>query len=214
MRSVFVKGLLMRRLRVFPFALAAMLAACSDSGGPNTGGVRPPGDLSIIRLTPGHAAIWNPVDSFYAVKGQDRELRIYFTAEDGVSRGEEYVRLRVDAASLLTMPDGTPIQVGDSVLITLRVPDPDLVQFQFEPSGLKFDPSVPAQLKIEYGEANPDYNDDGHEDGQDAAIKQQLAVWRQEQAGQSYLKVNTVNVTELDECNADLAGFTRYAIAY
>jgi hypothetical protein len=204
----------MRRARALAFALAALLAACSDSGGPNTGGVRPPGDLAIIKLAPGHAAIWNPVDSFYAVKGQDRELRIYFTDENGVSRGEEYVRLRVDAASLLTMPNGTPIQVGDSVLITVRVPDPDLVEFQFEPSGLKFDPAVPAQLKIEYNEANPDYNEDGHEDGTDAAIKQQLAVWRQEQTGQSYMKVNTVNVTELDECNSDLVGFTRYAIAY
>jgi len=214
MRSVFVKGFHMRRARVLPFALAAMLAACSDSGGPNTGGVKPPGDLAIIKLVPGHPAIWNPVDSFYAVKGQDRELRIYFTDNDGVSRGEDYVRLRVDAASLLTRPDGTPFQVGDSVLITVRVPDPDLVQFQFEPSGLKFDPAVPAQLKIEYNEANPDYNEDGHEDGTDVAIKQQLAVWRQEQAGQSYMKVNTVNVTELDECNSDLTGFTRYAIAY
>jgi hypothetical protein len=120
----------------------------------------------------------------------------------------------VDAASLLSRPDGTPIQVGDSVLITVTIPDPALVQFQFQPTGLKFDPNVPAQLKVEYAEADRDYNEDGREDGADDAIKEQLAIWRQEQTGQSYYKVNTVNVAALDECNANLTGFTRYAIAY
>ena len=66
MRSDFTKGLLMRRARVLSFALAAALAACSDSGGPDTGGVKPPGELTIIRLPAGSPPIWNPVDSFYA----------------------------------------------------------------------------------------------------------------------------------------------------
>jgi len=214
MQFVLVKGFPMRRARVISLALAAALAACSDSGGPSTGGVKPPTDLSIIKLAPGSPAIWNPVDSFYAVKGQDRELKIYFTNSNGTGPGEEYLRLRVDAPSLLSRPDGTPFQVGDSVLITVRVPDPTLVQFQFEPSGLKFDPSIPAELKIEYGEANSDYNEDGRVDGADSTIKQELAIWRQEQVGQNYSVVSTVNVQELDECNADLYGFTRYAIAY
>jgi len=204
----------MRRARFLTLTLAAALAACSDSGGPSLGGVKPPADLSIIKLAPGSPAIWNPVDSFYAKKGTDRELRIYFTNTNGTGPGEEYLRLRVDAPSLLTRPDGTPFQVGDSVLITVRVPDPTLVQFQFEPSGLKFDPSMPAQLKIEYAEANKDYNEDGSVNGTDSAIKQQLAIWRQEQLGQNYSTISTVNVQELDECNADLLGFTRYAIAY
>ena len=73
---------------------------------------------------------------------------------------------------------------------------------------------MPAQLKIEYGEADGDYNEDGQVNGTDAAIKTQLAIWRQEQLGQNYMSVSTVNVEELDECNADLTGFTRYAIAY
>jgi len=204
----------MRRARFLTLTLAAALAACSDSGGPSLGGVKPPADLSIIKLAPGSPAIWNPVDSFYAVKGQDRELRIYFTNTNGTGPGEEYLRLRVVAPSLLTRPVGTPFLVGVSVLITVRVPDTTLVQFQFEPSGLKFDPSMPAQLKIEYGEANKDYNEDGNVDAADSTIKKQLAIWRQEQTGQNYSTVSTVNVQELDECNADLLGFTRYAIAY
>jgi len=214
MQFEFVKGYPMRRARHVTLLLAAALTACTDSSGPSTVGVKPPGELSIIKLAAGSPAIWNPVDSFYAKKGQDRELHIYFTNSNGTGPGEEYLRLRVDAASLLTRPDGTPFQVGDSILITVRVPDPTQVQFQFEPSGLKFNPSVPAQLKIEYGEAGGDYNEDGRVDGTDAAIKQALAIWRQEQVGQDYAVLGTVNIEELDECSADLLGFTRYAIAY
>lgn len=204
----------MRRARFLPFALAAALAACGDSSGPNTGGVRPPADLTIIRLPATSAPIWNPVDSFYAKKGVDRELRIFFTAPGDTVSGEEYMRLRVDAPSLLARPDGSLFQVGDSVLITVRVLDPALIQFQFEPSGLTFNPVVPAQLKIEYGQTGDDLDDDGDVDAADATIENLIAIWRQEQPGQSYLKLGTVKIEELDEIQADLLGFTRFAIAY
>lgn len=208
-----LKGLLMRRARVFSFAVAAALAACSDSGGPNTGGVKPPGELTIIRLPASSPPIWNPVDSFYAKKGVDRELRIYF--EDAVGgSGEEYLRFRVDAGSLLARPDGSLFQVGDSVLITVRVVDPQLIYFEFEPSGLTFNPSLPAQLKIEYAEAGGDLDDDGDVDAEDDAIEQVIDLWRQEQPGQDFVKLGAVKIEELDEIEADVIGFTRYAIAY
>lgn len=213
MRSDFTKGLLMRRARVLSFALAAALAACSDSGGPDTGGVKPPGELTIIRLPAGSPPIWNPVDSFYAKKGEDRELRIYF--EDAVGGpGEEYLRLRVDSPSLLSYPDGTLFQVGDSVLITVRVVDPEQIYFEFEPSGLRFNPSVPAELKIEYAETEGDLDDDGDVDNDDDAIEQVIDLWRQEQAGQDFVKLGAIKIEELDEIEADILGFTRYAIAY
>jgi len=203
----------MRPARLVPFILAAALVACSDSGEPDTSGVKPPGELTIIRLPAGSAPIWNPVDSFYAKKGEDRELRIYFEDEVG-GPGEEYLRLRVDAPSLLARPDGTPIQVGDSILITVRVTDPSLIQFEFSPAGLTFNPSVPAQLKIEYGETGGDLDDDGDVDDVDDDIELLIALWRQEQPGQSYLKIGGVTIEELDEIEADILGFTRYAIAY
>lgn len=208
-----LKGLLMRRARVFSFAVAAALAACSDSGGPNTGGVKPPGELTIIRLPASSPEIWNPVDSFYAKKGVDRELRIYF--EDAVGgSGEEYLRFRVDAGSLLARPDGSLFQVGDSVLITVRVVDPQLIYFEFEPSGLTFNPALPAQLKIEYAETGGDLDDDGDVDAEDDAIEQVIDLWRQEQPGQDFVKLGAVKIEELDEIEADVLGFTRYAIAY
>ena len=214
MRFDFVKGFAMRSARLLPFLLVAAVTACTDSGGPDTDDVRPPGALTIIRLPAASPAIWNPVDSFYAKKGEDRELRINFANSDTTGPGEEYMRLRVDAGSLLNYPDGTPIAVGDSVLITVRVQDPALVQFEFQPAGLTFNPSLPAQLKIEYGETGGDFDDDGDVDAEDSNIEQIMAVWRQEQPGDSYLKLGGVKIEELNEIEADILGFTRYAIAY
>ena len=128
--------------------------------------------------------------------------------------GEEYLRLRVDSPSLLSYPDGTLFQVGDSVLITVRVVDPEQIYFEFEPSGLRFNPSVPAELKIEYAETEGDLDDDGDVDGDDDAIEQVIDLWRQEQAGQDFVKLGAVKIEELDEIEADILGFTRYAIAY
>jgi len=208
------KGLPMRSARVLPLLVAALAAGCSDSGGPDNGGVKPPGQLTIIRLPASSAPIWNPVDSFYAKKGEDREVRIYFTNSGGTGPGEEYMRLRVDAPTLLARPDGTPFQVGDSILITVRVNDLSLVQFEFEPAGLTFNPAVPAQLKIEYGETGGDLDDDGDVDADDSAIEQVMDLWRQELPGESYVKLGGIKIEELDEIEANLLGFTRYAIAY
>jgi hypothetical protein len=214
MRFDTLKGLLMRRTRLLPFALATTLAACSESGGPDTGGIKPPGELTIIQLPAGSPAIWNPVDSFYAKKGDDRELEIFFTNAAGTGPGEEYLRLRVDAGSLYKRPDGTLFQVGDSILIKVSVVDPQQIYFDFQPSGLTFNPSRPAELKIEYAETSGDLDDDGDVDGDDNAIEQVIDLWRQEFAGQDFVKLGAVKIEELDEIEADILGFTRYAIAY
>ena len=213
MRFEILKGIPMRRTTVLTLALAAGMTACSDSSGPDNGGVKPPGELTIIRLPAGSPPIYNPVDSFYAKKGEDRELRIYFEDVVGDS-GEEYLRFRVDAGSLLARPDGSLFQVGDSVLITVRVVDPAQIYFEFEPSGLTFNPSLPAQLKIEYAETGGDLDDDGDVDVDDDAIEQVIDMWRQEQAGQDFVKLGAVKLEDLDEIEADVLGFTRYAIAY
>ena len=124
------------------------------------------------------------------------------------------MRLRVDAGSLYTRPDGTLFQVGDSVLITVTVVDPQQIYFDFQPSGLTFSSAVPAQLKIEYAETGGDLDDDGDVDTDDTAIEQVIDMWRQEQAGQDFVKLGAVKIEELDEIEAHILGFTRYAIAY
>jgi hypothetical protein len=83
-----------------------------------------------------------------------------------------------------------------------------------EPSGLTFSPAEPAELKIHYAHADHDFNDDGSINTIDDQIKTQLAIWRQETPGTPFTRLSSVNVEASEEVNADILGFTRYAIAY
>ena len=108
----------MRITRFLPrLALAALVASsasCSDSSGPAGGDTKDPAELTIVRLAATSPLLFNPVDSFYAKRGEDREVRIFFADIEG-GAGEEYLRLRIDAQSLLARPDGTLFQEGDSI---------------------------------------------------------------------------------------------------
>jgi hypothetical protein len=202
------------RLTRLAAALLLGVTACSDSTSPGNGdGTRPPEQLNIVRLDQSGPALFNPEASFYAKQGEDRELSISFVDPEG-GAGEEYLRLRVQANSLLTRPDGTPFAAGDSVFITVRVVDPAAILFEMEPGGLTFNPAEPAELKIHYLHADQDFNEDGVLNGSDDSIKATLAIWRQENPGEPFVRLGSVNVEELEEINADILGFTRYAIAY
>lgn len=193
-------------------ALLAGLAGCSDSASPGSDTV-PPGDLTIIRVAATSPPIFDPEQSFYAVQGEDREIRISFQ-DAGGGEGEEFLRLRVRPEALQALPDGTPIAEGDSVLITVRVVDPANILFEMEPAGLTFNSSEPAELKIHYRHADHDFNEDGQINAVDTQIRSRLAIWRQESAADPFVRVGSVNVEESEEINADILGFTRYAIAY
>jgi hypothetical protein len=204
----------MRSTRPFILLAAALLAgtvACSDNTAPGDDTTRPPADLNLVRIEPSSPPLLNPEASFFAVQGEDREVRIYF---DDLAGGEEFLRLRVRPGSLLARPDGSPIAAGDSVLMTVRVVDPANILFEMEPAGLTFDPSEPAELKIHYNHADPDFNGDGTINILDTHIKNTLAIWRQETPADPFVKLGSVNEVTLEEINADILGFTRYAIAY
>jgi hypothetical protein len=193
--------------------MLAGVAACSSDPTSSGDGSRPSSDLNILRVASTAPALFNPEASFYAVQGQDREVRISFQDATGLE-GEEFLRLRVRPGSLQSNPDGTPIAPGDSVLITVRVENPDSILFEMEPAGLTFSPAGPAELKIHYAHADHDFNDDGTINTFDDQIKTQLAIWRQETLSDPFTKLGSVNVEESEEINADILGFTRYAIAY
>jgi hypothetical protein len=189
-----------------------LAAGCSDSSGPD-GTSKPPSELTILRLAQESPPLFNPEESFWAVRGEDREVRIFFQDDQG-GAGEEFLRLRVDAPSLLNYPDGTPFAIDDSVLITVRVVDPAQLLFELEPSGLRFSPMRPAEIKIHYDQADHDLDEDGDVDGDDDEIERTLAIWRQESPGDPFVRLGSLLVEDLDEIEAELEGFSRYALAY
>ena len=204
----------MRSIRSLIPLLAALVVgtiSCSDSNAPDT--TRPPQDLNFARLASGTPSLLNAEESFYAKKGEDREVRIFFQSSTGDGE-EEFLRLRVRPGSLLARPDGTPFQNGDSVLITVRVADPVNILFDLEPSGLSFSPAEPAEIKIHYNHADHDFNEDHSIDVLDSQIKAQLSIWRQETLSDPFIRVGSVNAEDLEEIDADILGFSRYAIAY
>ncbi|HKV73676.1 MAG TPA: hypothetical protein VJN95_04090 [Gemmatimonadales bacterium] len=192
-------------------SLLLIVLACSDNSGPDP--VRPPADLRVIRLPFSHPPLYSDTVSFVAVKGQSAEGKIYFVDDQG-QPGDEYLRLQINSGSLKALPDGTPLNDGDSVRITLRVVSSDSILFQFEPSGLAFDIDHPAELTIRYSQCEGDFNDDGHVDHKDDEILGQLAIWRQPLLTDPYTRLASVRVEENEEIEADLTGFSRYAIAY
>jgi hypothetical protein len=195
-------------------AVAASALSCSDSGGPTDDETsKPASELTIVRLSGDSPPLLNPVMSFYAVRGQDSEARIFFDDGKG-GEGDEYLRLRLNDASLLAYPDGTGFADGDSVLITIRVVDPARTLFELEPSGLRFSSQEPAELRIRYQEVNGDLNEDGVVDLEDAELELSLAIWRQEKPGDPFVRLGTVLRNDIDEVRGTLEGFSRYALAY
>jgi len=201
-----------RHMSALVLAATLVATACSDSTTPGDT-TRPPDELNVARLAPTSPPLVSAEQSFYAKKGEDRELRIFFQDVAG-GEGEEFLRLRVREQSLLARPDGTPFVAGDSVLITVRIVDAEKILFEAEPSGLAFDPTEPAELKIHYSHADHDFNQDGTTDATDDQIKSQLAIWRQESLSDPFIRLGSVNVEGLEEINADILGFSRFAIAY
>ena len=199
----------MRRLSM-AFTLLLALAACSSD--PNTDNTRPPGELTILELAQGTPALVTDSVGFWAVAGEDREVRI------DIAPDQDYLKFRVRPNALRLYPDGTPFAPGDSVFITVKVINPDSLYFQFSPSGLKFSASEPAELSLDYDHAGftveGDYDNDGDVDSNDDNLESDFAVWQQENTGGPFVRLNGLIEVELDEINVDILGFTRYALAY
>jgi hypothetical protein len=193
-------------------ACAGAAASCSDSSSPPDDS-RPGNELNVIHVSPNSTPLFNTTVSFYAKRGENREGSLSFQDASG-GEGEEYVRLRIDANTLLANPNGMPILPGDSVLVTLRVVDPTEMLFDLQPSGLTFNPAEPARLKIHYDHAGGDLNDDGVSDSRDDSIERTLAIWKQENLTDPFVRLTSVLTIETDEAEAQLTGFSRYALAY
>lgn len=207
----------MRRLMAGLALLSA--AACADSTAPakqpnETGEQKPQDQLTFLQLglnTPGLAAT---TTTFWAKVGEDREVRLYYRPRAGRSDSTEYLRFRVRPRSLLKRPNGTAFATGDSIQITITVSDPVKLIVDFQPSGLQFDPSDPARLKLSFHEKSGDLNDDGKVDASDTTVKGKIAIWKQESSSLPWFQLTSVLLESSDEIEASITGFTTYAVAY
>lgn len=186
-------------------AVVALLAFATACGGDSTGPGGTPGDeLHFLRPAADAPALVETSVTFWAYRDRETQAAIWYHERPGATDSTEFVEFRV--------PDQSIAQ--DSVQITISVVDPMRMVVQFEPSGLQFAPGRPARLKLKYAEADTDLNDDGLVNGTDDALKMLLSIWRQEQPGDPWVKVPSTSITLEDDVEADIVGFTRYAIAY
>jgi hypothetical protein len=188
--------------------LATTLASCSDS--PSGPGELPQDQLVFIRA----AANAPPLDAthvqLWAKAGEGRRVEIRYQ-KVGEYGGDRCLEFNIPGDALLRRPDGTAFAKGDSILITITLADPGSFNFSFAPSGLTFSQSHPAELRISYKWADPDYNGDGVVDDRDRAFR--FDIWKQEADGAPWLKIGTARDSNVEELRADIFSFTRYAMA-
>jgi hypothetical protein len=201
-----------------PVIAAALLIGCSSSTDDDSGTTKPPSGLNFLTFAPTAPALCNNSVTFDATKGVDVEAALEFPEPgepaDCSGGTEDFVRLRIDKESLLELPDGTPLNDGDVVSITMTWVGGDSIMVQLEPTGLKFNPAKPAELKIEYGEASDDLDHNGTVDSEDDAIEQELGLWRQATLADPFELIGSIKLEDTNEFEAELNGFSRYAIAY
>src|SRR5688500_10401473 len=137
-------------------AALALLAGCQELSSPEDDGVDE-SDLTFIRVGANAPPLEADSVVFYAVRGETRVGEMRYVTPQYVGK---CLLFRVPARSLLRHPDGSPVMEGDSVRIVIRISDEGRFQFTFEPSGLVFDPDLPAELEVRFTWADLDYNDD------------------------------------------------------
>jgi hypothetical protein len=201
-----------------PVIVAALSIGCSSSMDSGTGTTKQPSDLTFLTLAPTAPALCSNSVTFEATKGVDVEAALKFPEPgepaDCSGGTEDFVRLRIDKESLLELPNGTPLQDGDKVTITITWVGGDSIMVQLEPTGLKFNPAKPAELKIEYGEASDDLDHNGSVDSADELIEQEIGLWRQATLADPFVLIGSIKLEDQNEFEAELNGFSRYAIAY
>ena len=192
--------------------MATLVWACTDSAGPPP--PVPTSQLHFVVQDSLAPPLLADSGSFYAKVGEERRLELYYQGVAPGDTGERFLRFEVRGISLLKRPDGTPFQPGDSILITVSLPDPTRFDITFSPAGLQFNPADPARLHIEYIHSNHDFNEDGVVDSEDDTTETQLKLWRREPPDTVWTVVGSLKNEALDEIEADIISFTQYAVAW
>jgi hypothetical protein len=189
-------------------ALCALAALSCDS--PTDSRQLPENELIFLRATDEAPPLDSLVVHVWAKAGEGRQAVIRYQ-KVGSYGGDICLEFKIPGDGLYKRPDGTEVQKGDSVLITITVLDPKLFNFRFEPAGLQFRQDKPAELRVSYKWADRDFNGDGVENGADARFR--FDFWKQEVDGGDWYQVGTVKDANVEELRANIRGFTKYAMA-
>lgn len=188
------------------FACAGMMIGCGmGSFDPRIQQSRVPAELNVLQLdtTP---AMLSDSAGFWAVRGEDRSVEMFYADSLG-QQAERVLRFEVEDDGLEKRPDGSKFRGSDSVFIIVRITDPASLSFDFEPSGLRFKKDH-VKLTIWYGRAaNPPALVSPTDDDP-------FGIWMQEQANSSFVKLKSRVNAILQEVEADVPGFSRYAVAF
>ncbi len=192
-----------RVLAALTLSAVLSLSGCDDSNSSEPPPQVPESELEIVTVRGAAPPLETTDTSFWAVAGEDRQLEIRFAGQGGPGTGTRFLELEIDDETLLRRPDGTPFALGDSIEIFVTVEDAELYRVRLEPTGLRFNPQEPATLEFKYTEADLSFIDRESEFG----------IWRQERPGEPWEYIGSVQVEDLDEIEAELLSFTRYALA-
>ena len=210
------------RARLIPLrlALAAVALGCGDIAAPAPDAVQQPpvaaivapAPLPILRQAPTAPLLKTYRMSFWAKRGTQTTVQVNYRKAPGPQPSDPFLRFKIPINGLVAGAGGVPLARGDSVLITLTI-DPVYFRVDFQPSGVVFSSSSPAQLAFWYQNADPDLNGDGVVNATDATLKQNLAIWSQSGNG-GWGKLVSRNDPNQQVVGAEVFHFSEYAVSW
>jgi hypothetical protein len=211
------------RLRryVKPLILVLVAAGCSDQTAPTPTTVPaplaalapPPLGTHILQQSLAAPQLRTYQVSFWAKRGTQTAVSVNYLRRSGQWLPDPFLRFKIPINGLVAGAGGIPLDRGDSVWITLTI-DTVFFNVDFQPSGVMFSSSSPAQLAIYYENANPDLNGDGIVDATDQALKDQLAIWYKGSKTMAWRQVLSKNDASQEVVTAALYHFSQYAVAW
>jgi len=208
--------MLVRRYLI-ALTLALIAAGCLDQAGPSPTGVQAsvaevvsPLGTHIIQQAVNAPRLATYRVSFWAKRGTQKTIFVNYRRATGQWFPDPFLRFKIPINGLVAGAGGVAVRHGDSVFITMTI-DTVLFKVDFEPSGLIFSASSPAQLAVWYKNADPDLNEDGIVDATDEALRDQLAFWYH---GKVWLKQwSRSDPTQLT-VSGSIYHFSQYAVAW
>lgn len=200
------------RCLLLALVTALALGACNQTTGPVEEGV-PEEELQFLEFPDDLLSLVTMDTSFWAVRGRDTTFVLRYKPESGEEQGEEFLAFRVRQDALLERPDGTPFAEGDSIEIRITVDEDGRFLFDFQPSGLTFNPDEPAELRVWYLRLEGDLDGDGDADSDDEELEDNLRLWKQEAPGGLWYPIGTIRVKDTDELRGEIESFTGFAVA-